>query len=171
MAEQLELELALELQAFLPQSELSRSPVFTIYTAAGVVVFLGINTHDVVLTSQGVPESFSSYLVSIANAGNTVGRLVSGILTNHHSTSCSHPRPSYPYRSALVTIAVTCGTSSSAMMALGDCADVGRRTGMHLTIVSIGVLAGPPISGAINHSTVGSLGSGSSLRRLRDSDL
>jgi MCP family monocarboxylic acid transporter-like MFS transporter 10 len=73
-----------------------RSPVFTVYTAAGVVVFLGINTHDVVLTSQGVPESFSSYLVSIANAGNTVGRLVSGILTNHLSTSCSHPLPIVP---------------------------------------------------------------------------
>jgi MCP family monocarboxylic acid transporter-like MFS transporter 10 len=46
------------------------------------------------------------------------------------------------------------------MMALGDCADVGRRTGMYLTIVSIGVLVGPPISGAINHSTGGYTGVG-----------
>jgi MCP family monocarboxylic acid transporter-like MFS transporter 10 len=69
---------------------------------------------------------------------------------------------------ALITIAVTSGASSSAMaaligapmMALGDCADVGRRTGMFLTIASFGALAGPPISGAINHHTGGYTGVG-----------
>ena len=70
----------------------------------------------------------------------------------------------WPYTrgtAALVTIAVTYGASISAMvaligvpmMALGDSADVGRRTGMCLTILSIGALAGPPISGAINRHT------------------
>jgi hypothetical protein len=77
----------------------------------------------------------------------------------------------WPYTrgtAALVTIAVTYGASSSAMvaligapmMALGDCADVGRRTGMFFTILSIGALAGPPISGAINHHTGGYTGVG-----------
>ena len=69
---------------------------------------------------------------------------------------------------ALVTIAVAYGASSSAMvaligapmMALGECADVGRRTGMYLTIISIGTLAGLPISGAINHHTGGYTGVG-----------
>ena len=63
----------------------------------------------------------------------------------------------------LVTIAVIYGASSGAMvalqsapmMALGGSADVGRRTGMYFTIVSFASLAGPPISGAINHSTGG----------------
>jgi MCP family monocarboxylic acid transporter-like MFS transporter 10 len=41
------------------------------------------------------------------------------------------------------------------MMALGESADVGRRTGMYFTIASLGALAGPPISGAINHYTGG----------------
>jgi MCP family monocarboxylic acid transporter-like MFS transporter 10 len=69
----------------------------------------------------------------------------------------------WPYTretATLVTIAVTYGASSSAMMAFGDCADVGRRTGMYLTIVSLGVLAGPLISGAISHSTGGYTGVG-----------
>ena len=70
----------------------------------------------------------------------------------------------WPYTrgtAALVTLAVTYGASSGAMaallpapmMALGENADVGRRTGMYLTIASLGALAGPPISGAINHYT------------------
>jgi MCP family monocarboxylic acid transporter-like MFS transporter 10 len=77
----------------------------------------------------------------------------------------------WPYTrgtAALVTISVTYGASSSAMvaligapmMALGGCADVGRRTGMFFTILSFGALAGPPISGAINHHTGGYTGVG-----------
>ena len=77
----------------------------------------------------------------------------------------------WPYTrgtAALVTIAVTYGASASAMvtlvsapmMALGECADVGRRTGMYFTVSSLGSLAGPPISGAINHHTGGYTGVG-----------
>lgn len=72
----------------------------------------------------------------------------------------------WPYTrrtAAFVTLAVTYGASSGAnaallpapMMALGESADVGRRTGMYLTVASLGALAGPPISGAINHYTGG----------------
>ena len=72
----------------------------------------------------------------------------------------------WPYTrgtAALVTLAATYGASSGAleallpapMVALGERADVGRRTGMYLTIVSLGALAGPPMSGAINHITGG----------------
>ncbi len=64
---------------------------------------------------------------------------------------------------ALFSLAVTYGASSGAMVTLmgvpmielGESADVGRRTGMYFTIVSFGALAGPPISGAINHATGG----------------
>jgi len=41
------------------------------------------------------------------------------------------------------------------MIAFGDSTDVGRRMGMNLTILSLGALAGPPISGAISKSTGG----------------
>src|ERR1700761_9280171 len=44
--------------------------------------------------SQGVPESFSSYLVSIANAGNAVGRLSSGIFADKFGMTRSFP-PTY----------------------------------------------------------------------------
>jgi MCP family monocarboxylic acid transporter-like MFS transporter 10 len=64
---------------------------------------------------------------------------------------------------ALVTLALLYGASlggfvallCAPMIALGDSADVGRRTGTYLTVLSLCSLAGPPISGAIYHSTGG----------------
>jgi MCP family monocarboxylic acid transporter-like MFS transporter 10 len=41
------------------------------------------------------------------------------------------------------------------MMALGETGDVGRRLGMFMSIFSLGALAGPPISGAINKASGG----------------
>lgn len=38
-------------------------------------------------------------------------------------------------------------------MAMGSTHDVGRRVGMAMTIIALGALAGPPISGAINAAT------------------
>ena len=38
---------------------------------------------------------------------------------------------------------------------MGDTEDVGRRLGMFMSILSIGALAGPPISGAIGTATGG----------------
>jgi MFS transporter, MCT family, solute carrier family 16 (monocarboxylic acid transporters), member 10 len=40
-------------------------------------------------------------------------------------------------------------------MDMGDTEDVGRRLGMFMSILSIGALAGPPISGAISTATGG----------------
>lgn len=64
---------------------------------------------------------------------------------------------------ALVALALLYGATVGAfaalislpMIALGDSTDVGRRTGMYLTVLSVGSLAGPPISGAINRATGG----------------
>ena len=39
--------------------------------------------------------------------------------------------------------------------ALGDVEDAGRRVGMMMTIASLGALAGPPVSGALNRATGG----------------
>ena len=38
---------------------------------------------------------------------------------------------------------------------MGDTEDVGRRLGMSMSILSIGALAGPPISGAISTTAGG----------------
>lgn len=40
-------------------------------------------------------------------------------------------------------------------MDMGETNDVGRRMGMFMSILSIGALAGPPISGAIDTATGG----------------
>ncbi|KAF8270732.1 hypothetical protein EI94DRAFT_1570226, partial [Lactarius quietus] len=42
---------------------------------------------------------------------------------------------------------------SASMIALDEYTDIGRHTSMYLTVFSLGTLAGPPISGAINHHT------------------
>src|SRR5216683_3816146 len=47
------------------------------------------------------------------------------------------------------------GLMSAPLIALGDSRDVGRRIGMFRTILSLGALAGPPISGAIVSATGG----------------
>jgi len=154
-----------------------KSPAYTTYSASGFIAFLGLYT---VLTfidtsgpSQGVPRQFSSYLVSIANAGSAVGRLSAGVLADRiGALNVMTPAgflagvmtfiwPHIRGTGALVTLAVLYGASSGAfvglicepMVALGDMTDVGRRAGMYLTILSLGALAGPPISGAINRST------------------
>lgn len=41
------------------------------------------------------------------------------------------------------------------MMDMGDTNDVGRRLGMFMSILALGALAGPPISGAISTATGG----------------
>jgi MCP family monocarboxylic acid transporter-like MFS transporter 10 len=81
--------------------------------------------------------------------------LVAGVLT----IAWPHARGT----AALFSLAGTYGVSSGVMvplmgapmMALGESADVGRRTGMYFTVIALGALAGPPISGAINHATGG----------------
>jgi MFS transporter, MCT family, solute carrier family 16 (monocarboxylic acid transporters), member 10 len=61
----------------------------------------------------------------------------------------------------LIPLALIYGASSGAvagliaapLIPLGDAADVGRRIGMSITVVSLGALAGPPISGAVANAT------------------
>lgn len=42
---------------------------------------------------------------------------------------------------------------SNPLMEMGDTRDVGRRIGMFMSILALGAVAGPPISGAINLAT------------------
>jgi MFS family permease len=63
----------------------------------------------------------------------------------------------------LIPLAIFYGATSGAfagliaapLIPMGDSSDVGRRIGMFLTVLSLGALAGPPISGAIAHATGG----------------
>ncbi|KIJ16644.1 hypothetical protein PAXINDRAFT_75029, partial [Paxillus involutus ATCC 200175] len=63
----------------------------------------------------------------------------------------------------LIAIAVIYGFSCGVYMsiqlapvrAMGGIGDIGRRTGMFMTLTAFGISAGPPISGAINSATGG----------------
>ncbi|KAJ3521404.1 hypothetical protein NM688_g9021 [Phlebia brevispora] len=62
------------------------STAFTVYCASGLITFLGLYTVltyiDLSARAAGLDENFSFYLVAIANAGSTVGRLGGGLLTD-----------------------------------------------------------------------------------------
>lgn len=96
-------------------------------------------------------------LTNSAGAMNTMipSTLLAGILT--------FLWPHLRGTGALVPLALLYGVSSGMfsglisvpMVAFGDCTDVGRRTGMYFTILSLGALVGLPISGSIYRSSGG----------------
>ncbi|KAI0050386.1 MFS general substrate transporter [Auriscalpium vulgare] len=130
---------------------------------------------DASAPSQGVIGSLSFYLVSIANASSGVGRIAGGRLSDRigpltliiPATALAgiltYAWPFVHGRGPLVAISVFYGAASGVyggllaapMMAFGATTDVGRRTGLFMTIMSLGSLAGPPISGAINEASGG----------------
>ncbi|KAH9993846.1 major facilitator superfamily domain-containing protein [Russula vinacea] len=157
-----------------------KSPAYSVYTASGFVAWLGLYTVltfiDASAPSQGVSGRLSSYLVAIANAGSAVGRLSCGFVADRIAGPMNVMAPAiflaailtflWPHvhgTGALIALALLYGAFVGAfaaiigapMIAFGDSTDVGRRTGMYLTILSLGSLAGPPISGAINRATGG----------------
>ncbi|CAE6500879.1 unnamed protein product [Rhizoctonia solani] len=147
---------------------------YSLYVLAAVISFLGLYT---VLTylevygreGVGLPPEFSIYLIPIANAASLVGRVGSGYVTDKlgplntliPSTFvagiCTFIWPFARTKGALIAVScvygIACGTFVGMLPApvakMGSMEDVGRRTGMLMTIAASGALAGPPISGAI----------------------
>ncbi|KAJ7772080.1 major facilitator superfamily domain-containing protein [Mycena maculata] len=154
-----------------------KSPVYTIYCLSAIVAFLGLYTVltyiDISATSVGVSPDFSFYLISIANGAGLVGRLLAGVAADKFgpvnvimpmsavAAVMTYVWPFARSEGSFVAIAVIYGFSSGAyvssfmmpMYHLGEIADVGRRSGMAMTLTALGALAGPPISGAINSAT------------------
>ncbi|GJE96906.1 MFS general substrate transporter [Phanerochaete sordida] len=150
-----------------------RNPAFSFYCAAGFVAYLGLFTVltyiDVAARAAGQPDEFSFYLVAIANAGSTVGRLVGGVAAdklgpfNTITTGtfiAGIMTYAWPYATgagALVIVALIYGAASGVFVGIfatplaemGDIQDFGQRMGLFLTTMSFGAVAGPPISGAI----------------------
>ncbi|OCB89309.1 MFS general substrate transporter [Sanghuangporus baumii] len=128
----------------------------------------------------GIDRSFAFYLVAIANGASAIGRLGSGILAVSYGpvnvmVICTALAAVFTYiwpfvttKGAFTAVTVLYGVASGAFMCLfaipvahlGPTHDVGRRTGLQMTIMAIGALTGPPISGAIkqNHSTFREVG-------------
>ncbi|KAJ7696439.1 MFS general substrate transporter [Mycena rosella] len=156
-----------------------KEPAYAVYCASGFVAFLGLYTVltyiDVSAVSVGVSPDFSFYLISIANGSSLFGRIAGGISSDRFGPlNCLAPMTliaagmtfAWPYarsQGALIAVAVLYGMVSGVYVSvfslplfrLGDVADIGRRTGMALSIAALGALAGPPISGAINTATGG----------------
>jgi MFS family permease len=147
---------------------------YSLYCVSGFFTFLGLFTLltyiDISAVSVGIDPNFAFYLVAIANASSGLGRLLSGLTTDKFgSINLTAPMSliaaaitfGWPYvtsKTGYILIAVFYGFCSGVyvsafaipLFSFGEMHDFGRRVGMGLTIVSFGILAGPPISGAIN---------------------
>lgn len=130
---------------------------------------------DVSAVYVGVDPDFSFYLISIANAASGLGRICAGAAADRVGAinvmaPCTLLAgvmtfiwPHATSRGSLIAVAIVYGFGSGAyvslcavpMIAFGEMHDVGRRVGMAMTILALGALAGPPISGAINNKTGG----------------
>jgi len=140
------------------------------------VNFLIVLTYiDLGATTVGISPEFSFYLVSIANAGSGFGRISSGFFADKFGPLTVMAPPTllcaimtyvWPFattKGSLVAIAVIYGLCSGACVSLlilpivvmGDTHDTGRRTGTAMTVIALGAIAGPPISGAIAQTTGG----------------
>ncbi|KAH9852390.1 MFS general substrate transporter [Lenzites betulinus] len=152
---------------------LFKSSPFTIYTLSLFMGFLGIYTCLTYLSISGIlagiNQGLAFYLLSITNACSLFGRLGGGILADRYGNLntlapltfiagiMTYAWPFAQTQGSLIAIAVLYGLSSGAFVAIfgaplvnmGAIAEVGMRTGMAFSIMSLGALAGPPISGAI----------------------
>ncbi|TBU44223.1 MFS general substrate transporter [Dichomitus squalens] len=146
---------------------------YSIYCLALFVGFLGLYTCLTYLSISGVvagiDPDLSFYLLSIANACSLLGRLGGGASADRVGAmnvlipgtlaagALTFAWPFAKTTGSLVTVAVLYGISSGIFVAImaqpivrmGKITEVGMRTGMAFTVMSLGALAGPPISGAI----------------------
>ncbi|KIY72377.1 MFS general substrate transporter [Cylindrobasidium torrendii FP15055 ss-10] len=152
---------------------------YSVYAAGSFVAFLGLYTVltyiDVSATHYGVSPDISFYLLSIANFSSGFGRVITGLVADR-TGAVNYIAPmtviagiltyAWPFAhsfGAMVVIAILYGFSSGAYVSsfllplfeMGEIADIGRRTGMVMSVAALGAVAGPPISGAINSATGG----------------
>ncbi|KIM36456.1 hypothetical protein M413DRAFT_78221 [Hebeloma cylindrosporum] len=154
-----------------------KSAPYSVYCASSFVTFLGIYTLltyvGVSATSIGISSEFSFYFVAIANASSFFGRYTAGNLCDRLgpmnvmipftavSGILTYAWPFAQSESSLIAVTVIYGFCSGVyvsllsnpIMEMGEPWDVGRRTGMFMSISAVGALAGPPISGAIKSAT------------------
>jgi MFS transporter, MCT family, solute carrier family 16 (monocarboxylic acid transporters), member 10 len=123
----------------------------------------------------GIPDSKAFYLISVANASSALGRIGSGVAMDRFGAlnvmipmtavagALTYIWPFVHSYGGFVGLAIVYGLGSGTFVALlaaptvalGELGDVGRRVGTYMTILALGALAGPPISGAIEGATDG----------------
>ncbi|ESK84786.1 monocarboxylate permease [Moniliophthora roreri MCA 2997] len=152
---------------------------YKVYCLAGFVAWLGMYTALTFLNSSavfyGVSPGFAIYLTAIANASSGIARLLTGYLSDRLgslniiipftlvSAVMTYAWPFARDVASLVVVAIIYGFASGTyisilmnpIIAMGDASDVGLRVGVASTVLGLGALLGPPISGAIERSSGG----------------
>jgi MCP family monocarboxylic acid transporter-like MFS transporter 10 len=134
------------------------------------VNYLKVLTYiDLSATTVGISPEFSFYLLSITNAASGFGRVASGKLGDKLGAVnvcaplalvCAITTYAWPFattKGSLIAIGIIYGFCSGAcvtllpiaLVAMGDMHDAGRRIGIAMTVIALGVVVGPPISGAL----------------------
>ncbi|PIL27918.1 MFS general substrate transporter [Ganoderma sinense ZZ0214-1] len=153
-----------------------KKPVYSFYVAALVFNNLALTNASTYITlsavDAGVDVGFSYDLVAIINAVSALGQLVGGMLADRYdpidvlisTLLAAVLNFAWPFATRVATLAVSAvliGLSTGGVWAsmvqpferMGRLADVGLRIGMGFTLVTVGVVAGSPISGAIFDAT------------------
>lgn len=154
------------------------------YCISGIMILLGLYTEltyiSVSAVAIGVSKDFSFYMIAIANAASMFGRVISGLLADKigalntmavFTAMTGITTIAWPFakdKSQLITIAAIHGFSIGAYIslysvpavAMGKMEDAGRRVGMFMSLIGLGGIAGPPISGAICTATGGFVDAG-----------
>ncbi|KAK7460507.1 hypothetical protein VKT23_009227 [Stygiomarasmius scandens] len=152
-----------------------RSMAFTAYVVCTLIAFLGLYTVLTFVSLRAVSIGFSQDLafdlVAISNALSALGRLGGGIYALKHgavnamiiftsvAAIMTYVWPFVTGHAGYIVIICLYGFSSGAFVglfpvpvaALGELSDFGSRAGMQMTLMALGALTGPPISGAILH--------------------
>ncbi|THU83985.1 MFS general substrate transporter [Dendrothele bispora CBS 962.96] len=148
---------------------------FITYVLCTLVAFLGLYTVLTFVSLRAVSIGFSQDLafdlVAISNALSALGRLSGGIYALKYgainamiiftsvAAVVTYIWPFVTGHAGYVVVICLYGLSSGAFVglfpvpvaALGDLSDFGSRAGLQMTLMALGALAGPPISGAILH--------------------
>jgi len=156
-----------------------RSSAFTVLCISTFILFLGLFTTLVYITSSaivfGISPNFAFYLVAIVNFSSGVGRIVAGILGDRFGAMnvtiimtalTGVTTITWPFCRtvpSIIVIAILYGFTSGAWVALigsivgqmGGIEDIGRRIGAINTVGGVGAVCGPPIAGLFASTALG----------------
>ncbi|KAF9524485.1 MFS general substrate transporter [Crepidotus variabilis] len=154
-----------------------KSASYTVYCLSGLVIFLGLYTLltyvAVSAVDIGIPDDVAFYFIAFGNASSLFGRYFGGLVSDWLGPMnvmipmtigagvLTYAWPFARSEASLIVVTLIYGFFAGAyvslvcnpIMDMGDTSDVGRRVGMFLSIMALGAVAGPPISGAIAAAT------------------
>ncbi|CAE6414885.1 unnamed protein product [Rhizoctonia solani] len=110
---------------------------------SGVLTYLEVYGIEI-----GLPKDFAFYMIPIANAASLFGRVGSGAVSDRIG-----PLNTLIPSTLVAGVCTYAWPFARSKAKMGSMDDVGRRTGMLMSVIAAGALTGPPISGAIRGAT------------------